>query len=426
MVKRALILIEGHKGSGLEYVNAARRLGLHPITLSADPTQYDYVAKESVQAVCVKTDNLQAMIYECSQLRTTYDIAGITGFSGDDESVYVAVAKLCRHFDRPGPDPASIERCCDKFVQRQILAEAGVPMPAYRLAANATEIETFAAEIGLPVILKPAEGSGSKGVRLCRSVDELVEHTNYLLKGEYIWRSSPRILIEEFAQGPLYSAQIMGNEIIGIAESEFGPPPHFVSRELTFPIPLSVRKHERIADVSLSCLQALGLGWGPTNIEFRWTKRGPAMIEVNPRLGGAPDPQLVHLACGVDLITEHVKLVIGDEWNLAKRHSHTATARKLIADHNGILERIDGASRAAAIPGVAEVRFYVQPGTPILTKGDSRDCIGYVIASSPSRARTKATLQRAVDLINLSVTPFATPGGREQFGHSYPSAAGRY
>ncbi len=72
-------------------------------------------------------------------------------------------------------------------------------MPAYRLATNATEVESFAAEIGLPVVLKPAVGSGSSGVRLCRNVDELAEHTTYLLGRKHIWRSSPRILVEEFA-----------------------------------------------------------------------------------------------------------------------------------------------------------------------------------------------------------------------------------
>ncbi|MER9222950.1 acetyl-CoA carboxylase biotin carboxylase subunit family protein [Mesorhizobium sp. M0644] len=415
MARRALILIEDHAGSGLPYVRAARRLGLHPITLSADPTQYDYVATESVQTIRVDTDNLDAMIHECSQLRTTYEIAGITGFSGLDETIYVAVAKLCRHFDVPGPSTASIEHCSDKFVQRQTLAEAGVLMPAYRLATNATDVKSAAAELGLPVVVKPAVGTGSIGVRSCRSLDELAEHTTYLLGGKHIWRSSPRILVEEFAQGPVYTAHIMGTEIIGIVESEFGPPPHFVSRELIFPVLLADHEHKRITDVSLRCLQALGLGWGPTNIEFRWTKHGPAVIEVNPRLAGAPEPQLVQLACGVDLITEHVKLVIGDECDLAKRHSHIAAARKLIADRDGTLDRIDGGGRAAAVPNVAEVRFYLEPKTPIIRKGDYRDCIGYVIAASPNQARTKATLQRAVDSIVWSITPFATPGEQEQF-----------
>ncbi|RWJ57815.1 MAG: ATP-grasp domain-containing protein, partial [Mesorhizobium sp.] len=290
MARRALILVEGHRRSnGLPYVQAAQRLGLHPITLSADPAQYDYLAAERLEAIQVDTDDLDALILECSRLRETYDIAGITS---PWEAVYATVGKLCRHFDLPGPNPASIAQCCDKFTQRQLLEDAGVPIPAYRLAANAADVDRFAAEIGLPVILKPAVGVGSRGVQLCRSVDEVAEHTTYLLGGRHIWRSSPRILVEEFAQGPHYCANIMGDEVIAVAAAEFGSPPHFVFREYTFPAPLTDNEHKRIADVSLSCLRALDLGWGPTNIEFRWTKRGPVVIEVNPRMAGG-DPQLI-------------------------------------------------------------------------------------------------------------------------------------
>ncbi|TIS94983.1 MAG: ATP-grasp domain-containing protein [Mesorhizobium sp.] len=289
MSKRALILVEGTRSNGPLYVKAARRLGLHPITLSADPTRYDYHhAPERVETIRIDTDNLDALIRECSRLRASYDIAGITG---PIDSVCATVGKLCRHFDLPGPNPESIERCCDKFTQRRLLREAGVPIPAFRLAADRADVQSSAAEIGLPVIVKPAVGSGSIGVRLCRSADELAEHTTNLLDGKHIWRSSPRILVEEFAQGPYYCVDVMGSEVIGITASDFGCPPHFVFCSSNFPAPLTDSNHKRIADVSLSCLQALGLGWGPTCIEFRWTKLGPVVIEVNPRLGGGTGPR---------------------------------------------------------------------------------------------------------------------------------------
>ncbi|MER8970779.1 acetyl-CoA carboxylase biotin carboxylase subunit family protein [Mesorhizobium sp. M0808] len=411
MAKRALILIEGNpRGLGLLFVQAAQRLGLHPITLSADPSRYDYIAAERLEAIRVDTDNLNALIGECSRLLATYDIAGITSAT---ESFYATVGKLCRYFDLPGPNPASIERCCDKSAQRQFLTEAGIPIPAYRLATNAAEVESSAAEIGLPVILKPAVGLGSRGVRLCRNVDELAEHTTYLLGGKHIWRDSPRILVEEFAQGPHYWIDIMGNEVVGISAADFGPPPHFVFRECTYPAVLTDDEHDRIADVSLSCLRALGLGWGPTNIELRWTKRGPIVIEVNPRLGGSPAPELVQLAHGVDLVTGLIKLVIGEEWNLRRTHSHAAAARWLIADRDGTLDWIGGDSRAAAVSGIADVKLYIKPKMPIVRKGDHRDHIGLVVAASPSRARTEAILQRAVDLIGWSITPFPPPGEQE-------------
>ncbi|MER9826419.1 acetyl-CoA carboxylase biotin carboxylase subunit family protein [Mesorhizobium sp. M0115] len=407
MARMALILVEGKTNIPLyvQYVRVAKRLGLQPITLSADPLQYDCLAPEGIEVVRVDTDDLGALIHECSRLNVTYDIAGITSAV---ELFYATAGKLSRHFDLPGPNPESIARCCDKVTQRQLLAAAGVPIPAYRVAMEAADVKSAAAEIGLPVVAKPAVGSGSVGVRLCRSLEELAEHTTYLLSGEQILRSSPKILVEEFAAGPQYCIDIMGNEIIGISLLDFSSPPHFAYRELTCPAVLTDEEHHRIADVSLGCLRALGLGWGPTGVELRWTQHGPVVIEVNPRLPGSPTPELIQLAYGVELVTEHIKLVIGDEWNLRKSHSQTAIARFLVPDRDGTLDWITGYNRAAAVSGVAEVKLYIEPGTAIVRKGDIRDHIGRVIATSPTHARTEAILQRAVDLIDWSITPFST------------------
>ncbi|MBY3298890.1 ATP-grasp domain-containing protein, partial [Rhizobium laguerreae] len=245
---------------------------------------------------------------------------------------------------------------------------------------------------------------GSSGVRLCRTAEELAKHAAYLLGGTRITQSTPKILIEEFAQGRYYNVDTMGHQVVGVGTAEFDCPPHFVFREVTFPAPLGKDEHERIVDLSLSCLQALGLGWGPANIELRWTKRGPVVIEVNPRLGAGP--QLVNLAYGIDLVTEHIKLATGGKCALLKKRSHTAAWRYLIPDLDGTLDWIDGGTQAAAVPGIAEVKLYAQPKMPIIRKGDYQDLIGHVIAASPSRDQTATLLQQAVDLVNWTITPF--------------------
>ncbi|MDX8507293.1 ATP-grasp domain-containing protein [Mesorhizobium captivum] len=408
MSKRALILVEGTRSNGLLYVKAAQCLGLYPITLAADPARHDYLAAGGCEEIRVDTSNFDALIRECSRLNATYTIAGITSA---DELVYGTVGKLCRYFDLPGPNPTSIEQCCDKFVQRQLLEHANVPIPVFRLGTNATEIESAVAEIGLPVVLKPTVGHGSIGVRLCRDANELAEHTTYLLGENHMWpSSSPRILVEEFAQGPHFSADIMGAQIVGICAVEDGPPPHFVCRGYTHPASLTDEEYKRISRVSLSCMQALNLGWGPSFVELAWTARGPVVIEVNPRLAGGANPRLVQRSCGIDLVAEHLKLVIGEGLNLRRTHSQAAGVRFLIADRNGTLDRIRGDLRAAEIPGVVEVDLYVGPKTPIVRKGDYRDRMGHVIAVSPSQTRTAAILQSAVDLISWSISPFPTRG----------------
>ncbi|WP_432284942.1 acetyl-CoA carboxylase biotin carboxylase subunit family protein [Aminobacter sp. BA135] len=402
---KALILIEGNRGNGPLHIQAAKRLGLHTITLAVDPARYEYLAAESIEAIRVDTGNIDALIRECYRLRITYDIIGITGFAGDDVSVSATVGKLCRHFGLPGPNPGSIERCCDKFAQRQLLAEAGVSVPAFHLAAKAKEVESFAMDIGMPVVVKPTLGSGSIGVRLCSNVDELSAHTASLLGGKHIWRSLRGILIEEFVQGPHYSIDMIGKEVIGIAALDFGRPPHFICRECTYPAVLTGDERNSISDVSLSCLRALGLGWGPANIQLRWTKRGPVVIGVSPHLPGSPAPELVQLAYGVDLITEHIKLVTGAQRSLRRSPTNIAAARFLIPDRDGSVNWIEGDSRAAAVSGVAEVEWYIDPKTPIARKGDYRDRIGHVIAVSTGHAQTRTILQRAADLIDWSITP---------------------
>jgi biotin carboxylase len=407
MAQKALVFIEGHRGNGPLYIEAARRLGHHPITLAADPLQYKYLSDGKAEVVKIDTDNLHALILECYKLQNSYDIAGITGFAGRDESIYVTASKLCSHFGLPGPNPSSIEGCFDKFAQHQLLTRFGVPSPDYRIAANAADVKKSAVEIGLPVVLKPVAGSGSTGVRLCRDADELARHAASHLSAEDVGGNSKGLLIEEYVQGPHYSVDTMGNQVIAIGMIDFGTPPHFVAQKSIFPAPLLDSQYRQIADVASSCLSALGLGWGPANIEMRWTKRGPVVIEVNPRLPGCSTPLLIQLAYGVDLITQHIKLMIGEECDLPISHLQSAAAQFLVADRDGIFDRVDGERRAADETGVNEVELYLEPGMSIVRKGDDRDLIGHVIAASPNLVRTEAILQRAVNLIRWSITPFA-------------------
>lgn len=58
----------------------------------------------------------------------------------------------------------------------------------------------------------------------------------------------------------------MGNEVIGIGAADFGSQPHLVCREYIYPALLSDDGYGRIADVSLSCLQALRLAGGPRTL----------------------------------------------------------------------------------------------------------------------------------------------------------------
>lgn len=126
----------------------------------------------------------------------------------------------------------------------------------------------------------------------------------------------------------------------------------------------------------------------------------PVVIEVNPRLAGSPDPQMVKLASGIDLVAEHIKLTTGGDVDLRKSRSQTVAVQYLVPDRDGIIDWIEGGNLAADVPGVAEVKFYVKSKTSIVRKGDYRDCIGHVIAASPTLEQSRSIVRHAIDLIH--------------------------
>jgi 5-(carboxyamino)imidazole ribonucleotide synthase len=81
---------------------------------------------------------------------------------------------------RPGPD--ALVHAQDKVVMRTRLAELGVPCPRWRAVSTREELETFAAEVGWPVVLKtPRGGYDGKGVLVADSSEDAAD---WLAHGE--------------------------------------------------------------------------------------------------------------------------------------------------------------------------------------------------------------------------------------------------
>lgn len=403
MKRRALILIEGNfTGNGQMFVRVARRLGLIPIMLSRNPARYEYVAADKVDAFVVDTKEASSVIQACEGLQSDYEITGVTCAS---EAYYWTVAVVCRHFGLPGPSPEAVEHCLNKFTQREQLAKAGVPIPAFRAATSARAAMESATEIGLPVVLKPIVGNGSYGVKLCRTLDEVAEQTAFVLAGKHGLPSPSMVLVEEYAVGEHFGCEMMEGVVVGIIAVDFGPPPNFALRNFIFPAPLNSDDSDLVAAVARRSTQALALDWGPVNIELRLTRRGPVVIEVNPRIGGAPDPELIRLGCGVDLIEETIKLFTGQRAVIAKSHSHAAAACYVMPDNGGILKWLGDQRRARAVPGVNAIELKAKSGTPIVLQGDYRDVVAHVITASPDADVAAAALQRAVALMEWTMLP---------------------
>jgi S-sulfo-L-cysteine synthase (3-phospho-L-serine-dependent) len=400
-----LALIESNTtGTGRMFAVAARARGLRPVLLSARPERYPWVAEDGVDVARVDTSDATAVVAGARAAVGTGELAGIATSS----EYFVAVAaRAAARLGLPGADPGAVERCRDKRRQRAALAGSGVSVPAFAGAGTPEEAaEAAVAAIGFPVVVKPADGTGSRGVRLCCDPIEVRDHAAGLLAARHDERGRPTIpavVVEEYVAGPEFSVETFGTAVVGLTAKYLGRLPSFV--ECGHDFPAEDGADSRLAAVAGAAIRALGLGFGPAHTELRLGPRGPVVIEVNPRLAGGRIPTLVRLATGIDLVGATVDAaVLGDAARVlpGPGQGH-ASIRFLVPPRAGRVRRTGGVAAAAAVPGVVDVAIAARPGQRVGGTGSFLDRVGHVITAGPTGAAARTAAETALALLEIDV-----------------------
>ncbi|OIK26346.1 ATP-grasp domain-containing protein [Streptomyces malaysiense] len=414
MKDRLLLLIESNTtGTGRRFAQRAVAAGIEPVLLSADPGRYPYAAEDGLRTVVVDTADPPALWPAVRELAADAEIAGVLSSS---EYFVATAAEVAARLGLPGPSADAVRACRDKASQRRLLAGAGVPVPGFAEAGEVAEAVGAASRLGLPVVVKPVQGSGSVGVRLCASLGEVADHAGTLLAATANERgltAPTRILVESYLTGREFSVEVVGHEAVAVVAKHVGPPPVFVETGHDLPAALPARQRDALTACAVAAVRALGLGWGAAHVELRLDGAAPRVIEVNPRPAGGMIPELVRHAHGIDLVTAQVRAAAGLPVSLERDRDAGASIRFLTADAAGTLGPAaaveEALSRARAVPGVVDAALYRAPEAPVGPAEDFRGRLGHVITTGPSAAASARAAQEAAAVLARALRPSAEP-----------------
>ncbi len=138
------------------------------------------------------------------------------------EPLQVQLAEVRRHFGVPGPDVETAERFRDKARMKDVLRASGLPCARHKLITQMADAESFIAEVGFPIVLKPPAGMACKATWRIRSADELRE----ALAAVHASPGNPS-LAEEFLRGRELSFETItiGGEVRFQSMSHYYPGP---------------------------------------------------------------------------------------------------------------------------------------------------------------------------------------------------------
>lgn len=399
-------------GTGALAVERLLAAGDEVVFVTRAPEKYPFLAtpQPGLQVVVTETNESGALLDCMRILAARTPLQAVLSFS---DFYVVQAASIARALGLPGLDPQAAARCRDKYRTRLTLRAAGLPTPRFHLLCSRPEAEQLAAQDIYPCIVKPRGDSSSHGVVLVRDADELLAQYGELAA----WRRNVRgqdvdgsVLVESVLAGPEYSVETFTTadgitHVVGVTDKHLSAPPLFVEIGHDFPSRAPERTRAQVAAAAVSALAAVGFDCGPAHTEVRLTAQGAVVVEINPRLAGGMIPELVSHALGVDLVQAWFDRLLGRPVKLQPTRHEWASLRFLLAEHEGLLDSVEGVDTALGIEDVRSVSVAGRVGAHVRPARDAYDRLGFVLAAGVSATRCAQAAERARAAVRLNVAP---------------------
>lgn len=289
---------------------------LEPFYSKIDRTKFEiYAFAWAEGAVCEKyADRFypisftekEKILEECR----TIGIDGVTSFSL--ESAIPTVQYIAQALGLVCNDSIVIDWVGHKNKLRTLLSEAGLNTPKSYHFHNVQDLMGIPIK-EYPLIVKPADGGGSKGVNLVLNYKELLSAYSYAMN----YSKTKEIVIESYIEGREYSVEYITyrgrHSFLSITDKITSEAPHFIELEHRQPSSLNDSMQEEVKKVVERGLTSLGISNSASHTELKIDKSGNIyFIEVGPRLGGDYiTSDLVKLSTNVDLVNLSLELCCG-------------------------------------------------------------------------------------------------------------------
>jgi phosphoribosylamine-glycine ligase len=309
-------------------------------------------------------------------------------------------ARIAEALKLVGPSFEAASTCVSKLRMREVLTARQVPVPRFSRVESVEEARAALAHTGLPAVIKPVDGCGSCGVIKVNTAAEI--ETAYSA-AKIMARKTGQLLVEAFMEGPEFSVETVTwqgrTRIVTITDKWTTPGPYFVEIGHAVPARVTEEMRRQIGQIVMDTLAAVGLDNSPSHTEVKWTAEGPKIVEVGPRLGGDNISRLVVRALGVNLVSAHASIALGEEPDLRPRRRRGAAIRFLTVPRGSRLEGpiLPPALNEERPAGLVSFQAATHGGDVIQSVAVDPVRVGHVITEADDSA---AAMDRAVDIVN--------------------------
>ena len=359
-------------------IKKARQMGYYTLAVDADPSAIGLSHADKSAVINIVDEKA------CLQFAQEEQIDGVLT-AATDYGVLTA-AYIAEHMGLPGLNYESAKLIKNKYLVRKKLFENHVDdtEQSYQVTAD-TDITELAHLLTYPVMVKPCDGSGSRGASRVDHPNELPNACKHAMDGSITHKAE----IESFINGIEYGAEslVVNGEthVLAIMKKWMTAPPYYAELGHAIPCGLPDEIEERAKEIVRKAIFALGINHGSVNMDLLITETGNIhIIDIGARMGGnLIGSHIIPYGTGINYMGNILKAAVGEQldWTI---HEKEAVATKLLAFKGGLVKCIPEFDRFAADEKDAEIEIYhhLAVGDTVNAYHTNLDGCGYIISKA--------------------------------------------
>lgn len=378
-------------------INKAREMGYYVYCLDADPHAVGF--ESANESAVINIIDPEACLKFAKEKNVNGVLTAATDFSA------LTMSFIAQEMGLPGINFASAKLIKNKASVRKCLFDAKADDTGYSYEISSpNQIAEVKGKVVYPIMMKPVDGSGSRGASKVDKAEDFEQACMFAMKGSI----SHRAVAEPFVVGREYGVESFVDNgeihVLAVMQKDMTLPPYYAELGHAIPSGLPLSVEERIKECVKKALIAMNVNHGSVNMDLLISDDYSVhIVDVGARMGGnLIGSHIIPIGTGIDYMGNMIRAAVGDktDWNPISKPQPVAT--KLLALSPGIVHELPDFKELENKYGV-KIEHHLHIGVEITPYRTNLDGCGYVVATGNNVDEAIALAAKAKNEINTSI-----------------------
>ena len=356
-------------------IKRAKDLGYFTISVDKDKNAYGFFHSDLYKVIDI-VDRAECLKY-AQEMRIDGVITSATDYG------VLTASYISEEMGLPGLHYSVAEMIKNKYYTRKLLAKyQDKKKHQFFQLSTIYDLHALYSSIHFPVMVKPCDGSGSKGISRAENIGELEKSFFEALKHSL----SQNVIIETFINGIEYGVEsfVLNDNIfiLGIMKKKMTDQPVYAELGHCIPSGLSEETEHMIEKQVIQAIKTLGINFGAVNMDILLTKSNQVFIaDIGARMGGnLIGSHIIPEATGIDYMANIIRAAVGDMVDFQPKINKKCIATRLLALKPGIVRDIPDLKQFRN-PQVLDIILKLKKSDIIREYRNNLDSCGYVVVT---------------------------------------------